>query len=369
MSHGVKDTQIKIEDSNISNYGSKEHKDVKLAAAKTEAAWKGAGQKVGIEIWRIEKFQVAHWPKDKYGSFFSGDSYIVLNTYKNPGSDAFRYNVHFWLGAETSQDEMGTAAYKTVELDDLLGDLPVQYREVQGYESPEFLGLFKKFTILKGGIDSAFNHIKPTEYKARLMHFKGNKEHCRVSEVPLAWKSLNDGDVFLLDNGLELIIWNGKTAGIHEKRKAQELTNALRDERNGKPVVKILDGLEDHDAFWKALGGKPTAGQIAPATSDDIKVDNTKVLTQLSDSTGELKLTEVAKGTVKKSSLKSDDVFILDIGHTVYSWIGKGTTKKERANAIKYATDYLKKQGRPAYTPVVRVLEGAEPPAFFKSFD
>jgi len=201
------------------------------------------------------------------------------------------------------------------------------------------------------------------------MHFKGNKEHCRVSEVPLAWKSLNDGDVFLLDNGLELIIWNGKTAGIHEKRKAQELTNALRDERNGKPVVKILDGLEDHDAFWKALGGKPTAGQIAPATSDDIKVDNTKVLTQLSDSTGELKLTEVAKGTVKKSSLKSDDVFILDIGHTVYSWIGKGTTKKERANAIKYATDYLKKQGRPAYTPVVRVLEGAEPPAFFKSFD
>jgi gelsolin len=342
---------------------------VKLAAAKTEAAWKGAGQKVGLEIWRIEKFQVAHWPKDKYGSFFSGDSYIVLNTYKNPGSDALRYNVHFWLGAETSQDEMGTAAYKTVELDDLLGDLPVQYREVQGHESPEFLSLFKKFTILKGGIDSAFNHVKPAEYKPRLMHFKGNKENCRVTEVKLEWKSLNDGDVFLLDGGLELIIWNGKTAGIHEKRKAQELTNALRDERNGKPVVKILDGLEDHDVFWKTLGGKPSAGQIAPATSDDVKAENTKVLFQLSDSTGELKITEVAKGTVKKSSLKTEDVFILDIGHTVYSWIGKGTTKKERANAIKYATDYLKNKGRPAYTPVSRVLEGAEPPAFFKSFD
>jgi gelsolin len=94
----LKDTQIKVEDSNIANYGSKDHKDLKVSAAKTEAAWKGAGQKVGIEIWRIEKFQVVAWPKDKYGSFFEGDSYIVLNTYKNPGSDAFRYNVHFWLG-------------------------------------------------------------------------------------------------------------------------------------------------------------------------------------------------------------------------------------------------------------------------------
>jgi len=365
----LKDTQIKLEDSNISNYGSKEHKDVKVAAAKTEAAWKGAGQKVGVEIWRIEKFHVVPWPKDKYGSFFSGDSYIVLNTYKNPGSDALRYNVHFWLGAETTQDEMGTAAYKTVELDDLLGDLPVQYREVQGHESPEFLGLFKKFTILKGGVESGFNPVKPTEYKPRLMHFKGNKENCRVTETKLEWKSLNDGDSFLLDNGLELIIWNGKTAGIHEKRKAQQLTEALRDERNGKPVVKILDGLEDHETFWKTLGGKPSAGQIAPASSDDVKVENTKVLFQLSDATGDLKITEVAKGTVKKSALKSDDVFILDVGHTVYSWIGKGTTKKERANAIKYATDYLKQQGRPAYTPVVRVLEGAEPTAFNKSFD
>jgi gelsolin len=363
----LKDTQIKLEDSNIAGYGSKDHKDLKVSAAKTEAAWKGAGQKPGLEIWRIEKFQVAHWPKDKYGSFFAGDSYIVLNTYKNPGSDALRYNVHFWLGAETSQDEMGTAAYKTVELDDLLGDLPVQYREVQGHESKEFLDLFKKFTILKGGIDSAFNHIKPTEYKPRLMHFKGNKETCRVTETDLKASSLNDGDSFLLDLGLELIIWNGKTAGIHEKRKAQALTEALRDERNGKPVVKILDGLEDSDVFWKTLGGKPSS--IAPATSDDIKVDNTKILFQLSDATGELKITEVAKGTVKKSQLKSDDVFILDIGHTVYAWIGKGTTKKERAGAIKYATDYLKNKGRPAWTPVSRVLEGAEPAAFFKSFD
>jgi len=366
----LKEQSIKLEDSNIANYGGKDHKDSKLASAKTEAAWKGAGQKVGVEIWRIEKFQVVPWAKDKYGTFFNGDSYIVLNTYKNPGSDALKYNVHFWLGSETSQDEMGTAAYKTVELDDLLGDLPVQFREVEGHESPEFLAIFKgKITLLKGGVESGFNHIKPTEYKARLLHFKGNKEQVRITETKLDWKSLNNGDTFLLDNGLELVIWNGKTAGIHEKRKAQELTNGLSDERNGKPTIKILDDLEDHGSFWKILGGKPTAGQIAPATSDDVKVDNTKALWQLSDSSGDLKLTKVAEGSVKKTHLKSEDVFILDIGHTVYAWIGTGTTKKEKANAIRYATDYLKKQNRPSHIPVSRVLEKAEPAAFWKGFD
>ena len=31
--------------------------------------------------------QVTHWPKEDYGKFFNGDSYIILNTYKKPGSD------------------------------------------------------------------------------------------------------------------------------------------------------------------------------------------------------------------------------------------------------------------------------------------
>jgi len=365
----LKEVHIKLEESNIANYGSKDHHDLKTASAKTEEAWKGCGQKPGVEIWRIEKFKVVPWPKDQYGSFYTGDAYIVLHTYKKEGKDALAYNIHFWLGAECSQDEQGTAAYKTVELDDLFGDLPVQYREVQGSESNEFLTLFKTIHLLKGGIESGFNKVKPTEYKPKLLHIKGVKDHVRVSEVPLEWKSLNNGDVFVLDNGLELFVWNGAKGGIFEKRKSQDVVNDIREKRQGKAKITILDGLEDHDTFWKILGGKPTKDQLPKETPDDEKAKTfTKSLWRLSDATGDLKLSEVANGSFKKSQLDKDDVFLVDAGDVLFVWVGSGTTKKEKANAIQYAALYLKHHGRPYGTPISRVVEGQENASFWKQF-
>lgn len=48
-----------------------------------------------------------------------------MNTYKKPGENDLEYDIHFWIGQESTQDEYCTAAYKTVELDTLLNDKPV----------------------------------------------------------------------------------------------------------------------------------------------------------------------------------------------------------------------------------------------------
>ena len=36
--------------------------------------------------------EVTHWPKEDYGKFYNGDSYIILNTYKkNPSGEVYIY--------------------------------------------------------------------------------------------------------------------------------------------------------------------------------------------------------------------------------------------------------------------------------------
>ena len=61
---------------------------------------------------------------------------------------SFLYDVHFWIGKHSTQDEYGTAAYKTVELDTYHDDKPIQHREVQGHESDMFKSYFSKCSVI-----------------------------------------------------------------------------------------------------------------------------------------------------------------------------------------------------------------------------
>lgn len=53
------------------------------------------------------------------------------------------YDIHYWIGSASSQDEQGAAAVYTIQLDEFLGSTPVQHREVQNHESDTFRGYFK----------------------------------------------------------------------------------------------------------------------------------------------------------------------------------------------------------------------------------
>jgi len=369
----LKQKEYNLADSNIANIGTDLDKKIRVAAAQTEAAWQNAGRAAGLQIWRIEKFQVKSIAKEDYGKFFSGDSYIVLHTYIKKGGNALCWDVHFWLGKFTTQDEAGTAAYKTVELDDLLGGAPVQHREVQEHESDLFLSYFNnQLRIQDGGIESGFRHVKPEEYRPRLLHLKG-KRKIRVTEVPKSFKSLNSGDVFVLDCGMNIYQWNGAKSGPSEKMKGAQLCRAIDDERKGLPKVQVFEeGGKDQKDWWTALGGEGPVASAESGGSDEEADKNTqKKLYQLSDATGKLEFKEVASttGKIKRKSLDSNDVFVLDTGAEVFAWIGKGSSKGERKTAMQYAQDYLKKYNRPAWVPISRILEGGENEVFEACFD
>jgi gelsolin len=343
-------------------------KEMKANAAQGEPAWLNAGKEPGIQIWRVEKFKIVEWPRDKYGYFFDGDSYIVLNSYGHPKS--LRYNVHFWLGEFTTQDEAGTAAYKTVELDDYLGGLPVQYREVQGNESQSFLNLFEQIIIQSGGIETGFRHVEPEKYRHRLLHIKGTIKNLVVREVKFHTSSLNSGDVFILDEGTEIFQFVGKSASAAEKGKAMKIMGGLDAERKAQIKAYVLEeGNEGTnkaawDHFWKALGGKaPIAAHDA---SSDQVVKTLRDMFKVSDESGKLLFTPVP---FARSSLIEDDAFVISTGPIVFVWIGKRANPNERKSSFVFAQQYLNDNPHLLKsTPLVRILSGSENEEFNSYF-
>jgi len=329
-----------------------------------------AGTKLGTEIWRIEKMNPVRQDEKTYGTFYSGDAYILLQTIQKPGRSSFEWNLHFWLGKDCSQDEQGAAAYRTVELDDQLGGGPIQFREVQGHESNLFSSYFKSgIKYLDGGIESAFNHVEPDKYEPRLLHLKGKRD-VRCMQVEMKASNMNEGDVFILDNGLKLYQWNGKNANKYEKFKALEVINKINaEERGGRAELVFLDSGKNDAAcadFW-TLAGDRGGVQDDDGKEDVIKASPTKLF-RISDATGKMEFTQEQEATLNFDKLDTNDCFLADSGTTVYVWVGKGASKEERKNGMKYGTDYLAQNNRPPSTQLMRIAQTGEPPAFKQLF-
>jgi len=355
--------QADLEDSNVAGIGSEEDRAARKAAAETEPAWEGAGQAPGIEIWRIEKFEVKKIDREDHGKFFGGDSYIILSTTEDDDGE-LKWDIHFWLGGETTTDEMGTAAFKTVELDNLLDDAAVQHREVQDHESGAFMGLFDPaIRVMEGGIDSGFRHVEPESYTPRLLHVKKVGKNTRVSQVPLVAASLNHHDVFVLDAGLKLFMFEGDLASGFEKHKAGDVIQSIRSDRDGQP--EICDAPSDD--FWSYFDG----GEGEVSNEDHAPEDPAPepCLWKLSDDGGDLSFSKVADAPLSKDMLESDDAFIVDSGTEVFVWIGAGASYGERYKAMPHAMTYLETQNRPAYLPITRLVEGGETASFNKVFE
>jgi len=344
-------------DSNMALFGSDVEKNIKKESAEGEPAWNGSGDSVGTQIWRIEKFKVKHWPKEEYGNFFSGDSYILLHTYKpDPASEELAMDVHFWIGKHSSQDEYGTAAYKTVELDNFHNDLPVQHREVMGHESSLFKSYFDKLIYMEGGCATGFRHVEPTKYEPRLFVVKKTGRRTEIREIATRRNLINSGDVFILDLGLKIFQWNGNACSKDEKYNAAAHCQKLEGERpRAKTEVLEEDSTPDTHEFYEKLSIEECDVEESEVTDS---AGNVKKIYKLSDASGSMNFELVAEGEINKDMLDSNDAFIVDTGCDVIVWVGANASSAEKKSGLQYAHNFLLTAENRALDPVAVVKEG-----------
>nr|DBA19631.1 TPA: hypothetical protein GDO54_015434 [Pyxicephalus adspersus] len=316
-------------------------------------------------------------PEKTFGNFFDGDCYVLLMTHKV--NNNFSYDIHFWVGNNSSMDEQGAAAIYSVQMDDHLGGVAVQHREVQGHESDTFKGYFKQGIVYKsGGVASGMKQVETNTYNVkRLLQVKG-KKNVLAGEVPLDWNSFNTGDVFLVDLGKLIIQWNGPESNRMERLRGMNLAKDIRDrERGGRANVFVVEG-DDEEAtpkLMQILTNDQVLGPrklIKPPVDDDVvdsKAKGAIKLYQVTDSNGNLMVQEVATQPLTKDLLQHEDCYILDQGGIkIFVWKGKNASKEERKQAMPRALNYIKAKNYPSSTNVEVENDGSESAVFKQLF-
>uniref|UniRef100_A0A671KBK2 Gelsolin n=1 Tax=Sinocyclocheilus anshuiensis TaxID=1608454 RepID=A0A671KBK2_9TELE len=320
-----------------------------------------AGKQPGLQVWRIENMDLVPVPKNLHGGFYTGDTYLILNTIKQ-NSGNLQYDLHFWIGDACSIDESGAAAIFTVQMDDFLGGKPIQYREVQGYESKTFVGYFKSgLKYMQGGVASGFKHVASGEVNVkRVLHVSGRRV-VRAIEVPVSWDSFNQGDCFILDFGQEIYQWCGSKCNQFERLKATSVSKDIRDnERCGRAKLFVCEEGSENE---KILTVSIIKGRCF--------IQKSAKLYKVSNASGSMSVTLVAEeNPFSQSALQSTDCFILDHGSNgkIFVWKGKEANKEERSAGMKAAEDFISKMGYPKHTEVQIIPENGETPLFKQFF-
>ncbi|XP_014844806.1 PREDICTED: macrophage-capping protein isoform X2 [Poecilia mexicana] len=321
----------------------------------------------GLRVWRVEKMKAVPLDASEVGAFYNGDSYLVLMNRGEQGAD-----LHMWIGEKSSRDEQVACAMLATQLDNFLGGDPVQHRQVQGFESPEFMELFPRGVSYKeGGVESGFRQSQGSGTVQRLYQIKG-KRNIRAKEVELTWSSFNKGDCFILDLGETILSWTGSQANIFEKQKVREIASLIRDtDRHGKARVVDTSEGEEPEEMLKVLGPMPP---LAESTSEeDSKADasNSASLYKVSDATGAMTTTKVSeKSPFAKELLVRDDCFILDNGANgkIFVWKGHGANIEEKNAALQMADNFIEQMKYPRMKTQVEILPQGKETIIFKQF-
>lgn len=62
-----------------------------------------AGQRVGLQVWRVENMDLVPVPESLYGGFYSGDAYLVLRSTENR-KGGLQYDLHYWQGTTSCKN-------------------------------------------------------------------------------------------------------------------------------------------------------------------------------------------------------------------------------------------------------------------------
>ncbi|XP_063682429.1 protein flightless-1 homolog isoform X2 [Bolinopsis microptera] len=334
------------------------------------------GQEEGLYMWRIDNF-LPLLLDDAVGRFYETDCYIILHANQRDNLPGLQYNIHFWIGAKCEIDKKACAAIHAVHLRNMLGCDNRTTREEQGDESDEFILYFDgDIEVLEGGSESGFFQVEETIYVKRLYKCHG-QNNVLLEPVEIHVDSIDHRHSYLLDDGMDIVVWFGKLSKLTQQKKATlfaEKINKLERKNKAKITVITKYESEKQQLFFSMLEGDASvisepAGEKVEDYDDAYSVPTPK-LYEVHLGVGYLELPQLefsVNRPMTQQMLRTQRVYLLDSFTDVFVWVGAHSDRLLRAAAAKLSIEILKMIKRPATAIVNTCFEGVES-AMFRSF-
>ncbi len=166
------------------------------------------------------------------------------------------------------------------------------------------------------------------------------------------------GDVYLLDKGNKLFVWNGKLASLDERFYGDEIAKMLKEKRGLDTEIITIEQAEEPVDFISSFRSLSILdGNHAESILKKEQVGASKDFIMYRFKTeGGLLFMEMPKS---HASVTSNDSFLFDFGKEIIVWHGKDSNPEERQRSDEIASMFKKERG-----PDVKIRmhdEGSEP--------
>src|SRR5271157_167517 len=176
--------------------------------------------------------------------------------------------------------------------------------------------------------------------------------------VPMNVEYLTMGDVYLLDKGNDIFVWNGRLASLDEKFFGAEIARMLKEARGASARITIVEQAAEPAEFIMSFQSLMILdGNFADSILKKENVQSAQdfIVYRIKTESG-LLFMEMPKD---HASITSEDSFLFDLGTSFIVWHGKDSNPEERQKSDEIADAF--KQERDPSVKVKFIDEGSEP--------
>lgn len=334
-------------------------------AAQMQLIDEGSGE---LKVYRIENDDIIDVPK-RYGQvFYSENCYIIhYQTQAISNGHPFKNLIFLWTGRQCKQINKTTGELYLAEMFEHFSPSVAQIRIYENMEPPSFLQLFKgKLVVLNG---SDLNLIVRPFPPAFILKVVGNSSYtAKAIEVTNKTShSLHDCYIIRAITEGPIWVWCGHGSTGDSREMAKNIAGII-----GEPNV-VMENAESEE-FFLSVGENCISQlkqiQYTSECSLGSAWEKPKVNLYLASLTqGQIQLDEIF--AFDQTNLTPDNIFILDVGSTIYVWLGNLVDSEKRQAVWVIALHLISIHPIPRNItlPIAVIRQGFEPITFTGFFN